>query len=45
MNTIEQYFTSTGLTWFEYNMGGITLIEFSLSKLIKRMLLNGVPLN
>jgi hypothetical protein len=45
MNEIEQYFTSTGLTWFEYNMGDIVLIEFKLSTLIKRMLSSGVPLN
>jgi hypothetical protein len=45
MNEITQHITSTGFTWFEYDMGPITLIEFTLSKLIERMVSNGVPLN
>jgi hypothetical protein len=32
--TIEQ----DGFSWFEYNMGAITLIEFSLSDLTKRII-------
>ncbi len=45
INEIEQHFTKDGFSWFEYNMGSVILIEFTLSKLIERMLSNGVPLN
>lgn len=45
MNNIIQHIDKDGFYWFEYNMGPITLISFTLSDLIKRMLLNNVPLN
>jgi hypothetical protein len=37
MGTITQYIEQDGSSWFEYDMGNITLIEFKLSELIKRV--------
>ena len=45
INEIEQHITDDGFSWFEYSLGSVTLIEFTLSRLIERMISNGVPLN
>ena len=38
MGTINQHIEPDGFYWFEYNMGPITLIEFTLNDLIKRVI-------
>jgi hypothetical protein len=38
MNTITQYIEQDGFSWFEYTVGPITLVEFSLSNLVKRII-------
>jgi hypothetical protein len=38
MNTIKQHIKQDGFSWFEYNMGAITLIDFSLSELVRRII-------
>jgi hypothetical protein len=38
MNTITQHIKQDGFSWFEYNMGAITLIDFSLNELVKRII-------
>jgi hypothetical protein len=37
MGTITQHIEQDGFYWFEYSIGSITLIEFTLSELIKRV--------
>ena len=37
MGTIIQHIEQDGFSWFEYDMGTITLISFTLSELIKRV--------
>ena len=38
MGTIIQHIDKNGSSWFEYDMGAITLINFTLSELIKRVI-------
>jgi hypothetical protein len=45
MNTIIQYIEQDGFSWFEYNMGSISLISFSLNELIKRIVAINPTLN
>jgi hypothetical protein len=45
MNTITQTIEQDGFSWFEYNTGSITLIEFSLSELVKRIVAINPTLN
>lgn len=45
MGTIIQHTDKTGFSWFEYDMGAITLIEFTLSELIKRVIQINPTLN
>jgi len=45
MNTITQTIEQDGFYWFEYNSGPITLISFSLSDLIKRIVQTDPTLN
>jgi hypothetical protein len=45
MNTITQHIKQDGFSWFEYNMGAITLIDFSLSELVKRIVAINPTLN
>jgi len=37
MGTITQHIEQDGFYWFEYSSGTFTLIEFTLSELIKRV--------
>jgi len=45
MNTIIQIIEQDGFYWFEYNTRTITLISFSLSDLIKRIVQLNPTLN
>lgn len=45
MRTIIQNIEQDGFSWFEYNLGSITLISFSLSDLIKRITQTDPTLN
>jgi len=45
MNTIIQTIEQDGFYWFEYSTGAITLIDFSLSNLVKRIVLINPTLN
>ena len=38
MGTITQHIDKDGFSWFEYNSGTFTLIEFTLSNLVKRVI-------
>jgi hypothetical protein len=38
MNTITQHIEPNGFSWFEYDMGAITLISFTLNELMKRVI-------
>jgi len=37
MSTIIQHIDQDGFSWFEYSMGPITLISFTLNDLVKRI--------
>jgi hypothetical protein len=45
MNTITQIIEQDGFSWFEYSTGAFTLIDFSLSNLIKRIVAINPTLN
>jgi hypothetical protein len=45
MNIITQTIEQDGFSWFEYNAGAVTLIEFSLSELVKRIVAINPTLN
>lgn len=45
MGTITQHIDKDGSSWFEYDMGGITLISFTLSELIRRVIQINPTLN
>jgi len=45
MNTITQKIEQDGFCWFEYNSGPITLISFTLSDLLKRIVQINPTLN
>ena len=45
MGTITQHIEPNGFSWFEYDMGAITLIDFSLSELVKRIVAINPTLN
>jgi hypothetical protein len=45
MNTIIQNIEQDGFSWFEYNLGPMTLISFSLSDLVKRIVQLNPTLN
>lgn len=38
MGTITQHIERDGFNWFEYSSGSITLISFTLSELIRRVI-------
>jgi hypothetical protein len=45
MGTITQIIEQDGFTWFEYNTRTITLISFSLSDLVRRVVQINPTLN
>jgi hypothetical protein len=45
MNTIIQTIEQDGFSWFEYNTESFTLIDFSLSNLVKRIVTINPTLN
>lgn len=45
MGTITQYIEQDGFYWFEYDLGPITLISFSLNDLVKRIVQINPTLN